>query len=363
MITLGTIGRSMHGDVMRAVFISVLMLLVVSGGAVAQTRTGAGRTWTDSDLSGAILEGVATRQNLWLRGASKNVVRFNRRTGERLVVATEVIDLLADGPHLWALVALNANECVVRDLLDTDLPDRRTYFEGSPVALFATPEGPGVLTTTTALVPSGDRFTRRRFAASLEPYAHVSALTGGLLFVGYNKGEWGGGLRRVDLLTGTVSIVQETSDQLCGGRLNLECAPVVGIIPDAANPDCVLVGASLAHLSGRYGEVLRVCDERITPAFSDPLSAVPNSIVNLPGQTWPFDSLVETKDGWIAVGQERFARARGGAVTMGEVPMLRPWAGLHISDVAEGVIFVQAACCWGSDTFVRYRVLAIPVDE
>jgi hypothetical protein len=354
---------SPHGDAMRSILISVPMVLAMCGDAFAQVRMEARRAWTDPDLGGAIVEGIGKGNDLWLRGASKKVVRFDRRTGERVVAASDAIDVMADGQHLWALVALNANESLVRDLLDTDLPERRIYFEGSPISLFSTPEGPGVLTTTTVLIPSGQGFTRLRLAASLEPYAHVSPLTGNVLFVGYNKGEWGGGLRRVDVSTGTVSIVKETSDQLCGGRLNPECAPIVGIIPDAANADCVLVGASLAHLNGRYGEVLRVCDDKITPVFSAPLPVVPNSLINRPGQTWPFTGLVETFNGWVAVGQERFARARGAAATMGEVPILRPWAGLQISDPVDGIIFVEAACCWGSDTSVQYQVVAIPLDQ
>jgi len=351
---------------MRSILVSVFMVLAMAGVADAQVRTDAGRLplrdWLDPDLGGAIIEGVATQDSLWLRGASKNVVRFDRRSGERSVAATEVLDVLADGPHLWALVTLNANESVVRDLRDTAVPDRRVYFEGSPVALFATPNGPGVLTTTKALLPSGERWDRRRLAALLEPGAHVSALTGNTLFVGYNRGEWGGGLRRLDASTGTISIVKDPSDRTCGGRLDPECAPIVGIIPDVERSGCVLVGSSLAHLSTRYGEILRVCENRIALVFADPLPISPNSMIGRAGQTWPFDSLVETNDGWAAVGQDRFARTRGNAITMGDIPALRSWAGLQISDPLDGVIFVEAACCWGSDTFVRYRVVAIPVE-
>ncbi|MCA0368772.1 MAG: hypothetical protein LCH57_12030 [Proteobacteria bacterium] len=337
------------------------MVLALGGQAAAQERRPALQTWTDPDLGGAILEGVSRGDGLWLRGASKKVVRFDRRTGERTVVADNVIDQMSDGPHLWVLVALNENESLVRDLFDVSAPNRRIYFEGSPIALFPTPEGPGVLTTTTVLSPTPDGFDRHHLAASLDQYAHVSALTGTTLYVGYNKGEWGGGLRRIDLASGTVSFVKESSDELCGGRLNPNCAPVVGIVRDLAHPNCAVVGASLAHLSGRYGEVMRVCGDDITSVFSDPLPIIKNSIVNRPGQTWPFSHLVQTPDGWVAVSQDRFARARPGGIAMGDVPPLKPWAGLQISDAVDGLVFVQSACCWGSDRSVSYNVLAIPV--
>jgi len=344
---------------MRTIILSALLFLTISGQALAQART----DWTDPDLGRAVLEGAAKGENLWLRGASGNVVRFDRQTGDRMIVASDVVDLMSDGPHLWALVTLNENESVVRDLLDVSLPERRVYFEGSPISLFSTPSGPGVLTTTGVLLPSGQGFTRRPTAASLERHARVSALTGDELFVGYNKGEWGGGLRRIDVPAGTVSFVKEDSEDLCGGRLNLACAPVVGIIRDATNENCVLVGASLAHMAGRYGEVMRVCKDEITPVFSDPLPIVPNSIVYRSGQTWPFSGLIETHDGWIAVSQDRYARARGSTVIMADVPPLKPWSGLQVSDPVDGVIFVQSACCWGSVESVQYRVLAILIDH
>ncbi len=350
---------------MRSILISALMALAMSGTAHAQGQTDTGRSavrdWTDPDLGGAVLEGVATRDSLWLLGASGNVVRFDRLSGERLVAANDVSDVLVDGPHLWALVKLNDSVSVVRDLRDPALPERRIRFEGAPLRLFATPDGPGILTTAMVLHPSGERWDRRRLAALLEPRAHVSALTGNMLFVGYNKGEWGGGLRRVDVTTGAVSIVQDPGDRTCGGRLDPECDPVVGIISDAESEDCVLVGSSLAHLGLRSGEILRVCGAQISLAFADPLPGPPNSTGNSGGQTWAFDSLVETSDGWIAVEQDRYARARGDTVVMGHAPVLRPWAGLEISDPVEGVIFVKSACCWGSDTWVRYGVVAIPV--
>ncbi|WEK57246.1 MAG: hypothetical protein P0Y52_11935 [Candidatus Brevundimonas phytovorans] len=350
---------------MRSTLLALLIVLTLAEGTAAQIRTDAEgrpiRDRTDPDLGGAVVEGIATSDSLWLRGASKQVVRFNRQTGERSVAALQVLDILADGPHLWALVGLDANQGVVRDLRDPDQPERRIYFEGSPVALFATNDGPGVLTTEKVLLPLADKWDRRPLAASVEPYAQVSALTDGMLFVGYNKGEWGGGLRRIDVSTGTISFVREAGANSCGGLISPDCTPVVGIITDTSTQGCILVGASLAHLSGRYGEVMRVCEDQISSVFADPLPIKPGSIVNRAGQTWPFNSLIATDDGWIAVGQNRFARSRNGTITTGDVPILRAWAGLQVSDPDDGLIFIEAACCWGSDTFVPYQMIAVPI--
>lgn len=357
--------HSRHARGMRLVFLPVVMALALVGIAQAQVRTDAERlplhTWVDPDLGPSIIEGAATEDALWLRGSSKKVVRFDRQSGERSTTATGVVDVLLDGPHLWALIEVNANHSLVRDLWDESLPDLNIRFGGSPLALLPTPNGPGVLTTTTLWLPDSDRWERRPLAALMESGPSASGMAGDEVFVGYNRGEWGGGLRRLDATTGTIAFMKEQSDRTCGGRLDPECAPVVGLLADADNEGCVLVGASLAHMSTRYGEVLRVCNDDITLVFSDPLPVAPNSIVNRLGQTWPFTGLVKTEDGWVAVGQDRFARARASAVTVGEVPALRSWAGLQISEPADGIIFVEAACCWGSETHVQFRVVAIPV--
>ncbi|MDP3404602.1 MAG: hypothetical protein Q8S03_07930 [Brevundimonas sp.] len=350
---------------MRCLLTLVLVFLAAADVSAAQVGAGEGPrrlgNWTDPDLGGAIVEGIATRDFLWLRGVSRTVVRFDRRTGERSRVAVDAVDLLADGPHLWALLVLNENESTVRDLRDPTAHQQRVSFLGTPLALFATSGRPGVLTDVNVLVPSGHRWSRRGLAGSLQSGGHVSALTGDALFVGYNLGEWGGGLRRIDVATGTVSFVQEPGETVCSGRLDPECAPIVGIVPDDAGAGCVLVGTSLAHISIRRGEVLRVCDDQVSSVFRDPLPVEPNSIINRPGQSWPFDSLTQTRDGWVAVGQERFARSRQGTVMIEAVPDLRAWAGLRISDPADELIFAEAACCWGSDALVRYRVVAIPI--
>lgn len=347
--------------------LAALAFLTLAGHAVSQEQAAgerrSDRTWRDPDLGQALIEGVGTPEHLWIRGTSKTVLRFDRETGERFVAAENVIDILADGPHIWALIALNDNESIVRDLRQPGAPGRRIYFEGSPVALFATDAGPGVLTTTKALLPSATGWSRRLIAGSLDQYAQVSALTGDALFVGYDRGEWGGGLRRVDLSTGTVSFVRGPGEGVCEGRLNPACVPIVGIVSDPQREDCVLAGASLAHLSGRYGEIFGVCGDVITSVFTDPLPVIPNSMEFRPGQTWPFDSLVAVNDGWIAVGQDRFARSTNGVVAIRDMPPLKAWAGLRISDEIDDVILVESACCWGSDNFVRYRMIAIPIRD
>lgn len=319
--------------------------------------------WVDPDLGQAIMEGAATGTSLWLRGASGKLVHFDLRTGERSVAAEGVLDILPDGHRLWALIEASPNQGIVRDVRAVEGADRTVYADGQLVALFQTPEGPGVLATERVLVPTGERWSRRLIAGQLERYGNVSPLIEGDLFVGYNKGEWGGGLRRLETSTGTVSIVQGSGARPCDTRLHPDCAPVVGVIADRQTPGCVLAGTSLAHLGLRRGEVVRVCGDQVSPVFSDPLPVVEGSLEFSPGQTWPFDGLVVTDDGWVATGQSRYARSRSGVVTMHEAPPLKLWSGLRLSEPVDGVIFVQAACCWGGENHVLRRLIAVPVSD
>lgn len=332
--------------------------------AAMLATTAAAQQWSDAELGRVVVEGAADARHLWLRGEDGVLVRFDRQTGERTVLGRGFVDLMHDGDHLWAMSKAEGEPTIIlSDLRDAERPPISRYADGEPIGLFSSGGGlPGLLTSRHALRPEGDRWRESPLAAELQPYAHVAVGTDGRLYVGYNQGEWGGGLRRVDPAIGSIAFVSEASDELCGGQLNPECDPVVGVFPDSEQADCMIVGTSLAHMSGRMGQVLRICGDRITSVFSDPLPPTPGGF-NLPNQTWPFTGLVPTRDGWIAVSQDQYARSRSGSVEMRQTPTLKDWSGLRISDEQDGVLFVMAACCWGSgDQMTSHRLLAIPVE-
>jgi len=84
-------------QVMRALLLCILVLSFASQ-AMAQPRQ-----WSDPDLGRGIAEGVATQDHIWLRGSLGKVVRFDRATGERQVVAENVKDMMAANGRLWVL--------------------------------------------------------------------------------------------------------------------------------------------------------------------------------------------------------------------------------------------------------------------
>jgi hypothetical protein len=100
-------------------------------------------------------------------------------------------------------------------------------------------------------------------------FATLLAL-GDSLYVGFNSGEWGGGLRRIDLVTGEVALVQAGDvAELCGGILNASCDPVTGLAPDPARPGCLLAAVGLVHFLAS-GEVVRVCGTEVERAYRKP---------------------------------------------------------------------------------------------
>lgn len=320
--------------------------------------------WDDPDLGHSVIEGVADVDYLWLRGASGRLVRFDRRTGERMILGEGVIDLLPTNANLWAL----SKDQRSQDLTVTDLRSASPlidpfYVQGEPIGLFLVERSlPGVLTTRAFAILEGDDWVSQTLPSTLDDAGIVTSSTDGTIYVGLNRGEWGGGLRRIDP-SGTISFVTTRGEDICGGLLNPNCDPVVGLFRDPDHDGCVLVGTGLAHMILSKGTVWRVCDGQISPLFSALKPEVPGYI-HIPENTWAFSSLTQTNDGWIAVSQRRYFQAHGDSSVAEEhvIPQLSDWSGIRISAEDPSVLFVMRDCCWGlASNPTEFGVLAIPV--
>ncbi|MFJ6023293.1 hypothetical protein ACIQC9_01680 [Brevundimonas sp. NPDC092305] len=332
--------------------------------------------WRDPDLGNSLREGLATREHIWLLGASGKVARFDRRTGEREIVAEKVRDLLPAGGKLWALIGADDGATwLLRDLRNPGPPSgeeaerSRLYLHpsetsgGEAIGLVDWPgqNRPTVLAQRMFLAPTAGGWDRRSLAATLGTGGRIAVTGDGLLYVGYNLGEWGGGLRRIDTREGSVAFARETSADLCGGAINPACTPVIGLFRDPDQPGCVVVGTGIAHLSTSQGEVFRVCGDAITSVFKTPTPTVKDRWMMSP-QPWPLHGFVETPDGWVGASRDRYFRSRGGHVEERPMPAFTDWSGLRISEEQDGVLFLISSCCWGStDSPTLYGALALPV--
>lgn len=338
---------------MRAWSLLVLALLIAAPAAA--------QSWRDPDLDERVLEGAADARFLWLRGGDDRVVRFDRASGERRVAPLKHPDLLVIGARIWALtIAPDGRTVRITDLRSHEVFGEALHLPGAMIGLFDDGGQPGVLTPRAVIRMRDGAWREDALPAVLPEGGQVAAAENGDLYYGLNLGEWGGGLRRIDGRTRAIGFVSTPSDELCGGLLNPDCEPVVGLFRDPARPACIITASGLAHLGLRHGAVHRVCHDEITPVFSAPYP-VDETQISPPGQTWPFYSLTATGDGWIAVSDGRYFRAHGDEVAEHPLPELADWSGLRISAPQDGVLFVLGACCWGSANHVLFSTVAIPI--
>ncbi len=322
-------------------------ILALALSLIASTATA--QNWSDPDLGRAIREGSATANDIWLLGETGKLVHFERATGVRTVVAEKVVDILEDGPHLW--VASKMDEFGYR-LTDARAPhdEGRTIFAAQIVSLVVQPQGIAALGTEALHMPIESSGWRGWDLAGSVPALGsrvVAATTDGATYYGVNRGEWGGGLRRIINQTGAMSIVVEDN--------------ITTVVQDPANSACVLYAAGLAHMSISRGRVGRVCGDQVSTVFQQsrpsPFGA------GIPSDEWPMESLALLPDGWIAVSSERYFLNRMDKVVERPMPAMADWAGLRISQPTDGALFLVSACCWGSSVMVQQTVLALPIRD
>ena len=341
---------------MRA-FGLLLLLAVLASPAWAQS--GGARDSGDPDLGLFIREGAADEHHLWLLGQTGSVVQIDRQTGERSVVARDVTDILAEQGRVWALVAYQRPEWAERlpgdmaGLQDLRRPDAELvtiYSVGEPVALFAMGlDRPGVLTGEAVLTPEDEQWSRTWLAAAIPGFATAAYDGEDTVYVGYNLGEWGGGLRRIDLATGSIQFVSATA---AGQRL--KSASIIALAPDHGRPGCIIVVEGLQHLSLRRGSVSRLCGDHVEELLVRERSmALP-----VEGDAGGIDGFVVSDDGWIVVHGDGYTRIQGDRLEVHDAPPLdQSLGGLRMSRETDGLVFIARP----SDSASERPPLAVPV--
>jgi hypothetical protein len=158
-----------------------------------------------------------------------------------------------------------------------------------------------VLLTTRRLVNVvGDKQSAVAFSQPLRGRGVITThVTTTSVFVGLNRGEFGGGLQRIDRKTGDVTAIESNeSGDLCGGPLNAECDPVTGIETIPWKPDCVAVAIGLSHFL-THGSIVEVCDDRVRRLYSKPRTSRLDPRVE---SSVPFYGLIRRNETLWAVG-------------------------------------------------------------
>jgi hypothetical protein len=170
--------------------------------------------------------------------------------------------------------------------------------------------------------------------------------SGNDFYVGFDAGEWGGGLQRINKSTGAVVFVERNaSGKLCGGPLNSDCDPVNGVAREPWNSNCLAVAVGLEHMGMMEGRIVEVCSEKIGLLYAKPhasewaeLSKKPVPIT----ETVAFYGLTADKDALWAVGADGLYRIdRNGAATSTPLPPFITIGGIAVSFEHPSLIFVM----------------------
>lgn len=199
----------------------------------------------------------------------------------------------------------------------------------------------GTLLTTRRLI---DLDGNRQSAVTLSGKLGVGLIgatygTPDQFYVGFNAGEWGGGLRRIDRRSGGITKVERnTTGDLCGGPLNTSCDPVNGMIADPWKPDCILVAVGLVHMMPN-GRVVEVCGDQVQELYAKPNRA-PGKVFD-PYGTIAFFGLARDGDTVQAAGIDGIYRiGRDGAAETVPMPQFKDIAGVSVSFELPQIVLV-----------------------
>ena len=319
----------------------------------------------DPVLGERLVEAVATQDTLWVRAANGSLVRFDRDDGARTIVATEgVADMVRLEGRTVALVR-GADESAGFMIIDTADGMTLAKWQGSIadglMSLVRLPDGWAVLTRDKVLIQTTDGWRTLPRPPGPSFGVEVTAAVDGRIYVGRNRGEWGGGLEVIDPVSDTIrQIVRIDGEDICDGPLNPDCDPVTGLAVDSERPNCLLASVGLMHMLA-HGRILRVCGDAVEVMFEQ---AVPSpedeGLLSLPNE-WPFFGIAATADGWVAISVGKLFRSSDGQVVQTEMPALENWHGLSAAFEPD-LIILKTDVNWGM-SLSGYTPLLAPVTD
>ncbi|MGF6231000.1 hypothetical protein QFZ27_004955 [Inquilinus ginsengisoli] len=321
--------RGFRSVIMSAVVVPFLVLAGCSGPA-GRPANPAGVVAAKPDLGpGQIApareyrnygRGLSLDGRLWLRGLDGSLASLTLPGGVRTShFADSVIDLAVSDGKPVALRSISLNPI---DMEETFRPAGGKFvlsswtgngFEDSapfepsemPRALVVIDGRPMVLSPHRMIVHGADgRWRPKPLQGEIRdhPIAEppIVLAVNGLLYIGHDFGEWGGGLQRLDPATGIVTnIERRDSKDLCAGPLNSDCDPVTGLIQAPGAPGCVLASTGLAHMTSQQGAILKLCGDQVSVVWEKAwMEQWPGGSVR---QSEPFYGLAEGTPGevWI----------------------------------------------------------------
>lgn len=317
----------------------VLLFACTSAAAEAPPR--------DSSLGGRIVQAVSYGDRLYLTGAEGQLVTFVLPTGRRDVLYESGVAAITAGPQgVWALLGGPKQQTVSIARLDTadaSTPERLPDEIGDPVGILVHGTSPYVVGTKGLAAWDGRAWKLVAFETPLEGFYNSTVrmtADGRTLYVGDNRGEWGGELSWIDTATGRrQELAFKTA--LCDGLYNPDCDPITAIIQHPQRPQCVLAAVGISHML-TDGRILEVCRDEVRILFERKVPAPEKQdVLACDICFWPMFGLAASSTGEVwAASQGMLFRLDGDEVQ--EVPMPEPtdWHGIAMSRLDGGLLLI-----------------------
>ena len=335
----------------------------------------------DPVLGERIAGGVVSERRLWLRGigdfraGSGGLISLSLADETRQVhFERGVLDMEKSGHDLWVLrrSSPDARKFVVSVWKKDSFEDMASFTaseKDEPISLLSGAAGLIVLSARAIRILSpGERAfklvkLKGKFRGGFQETAGAP-LGGDSVYVGFNTGEWGGGLQSVNLRTGAVADVERRdTKELCAGPLNSDCDPVTGVIADPQNKECVLASIGLVHMFS-HGRILRVCGKNVSVVFEKTETVDIFNGKKLEMTDAFFGLAPAAEAGFWGISSEALYRFGGDGTKQEEFPLpkLESVSGIFLSRKLPGVIVVRTDANWAVSVS-GYTPLLVPLED
>lgn len=299
----------------------------------------------------AIVEGIFAEQRLWLRLDNGDLVslRPDAARPEPEALPGKALGICRAGA-LPMVLSQGAGQGAW--LLQTRAsgkwsPGRSLAAEKDSLIAFGCGErSVYIVTSRRLLTVEGD--TVRETALGRELEAPIVSTTlfadAASLWIGFNNGEWGGGLIRIRRSDGKLeSLERNASGTLCGGPLNAGCDPVNAIAASPRDPACVVAAIGLVHMMS-HGRIVELCGNGIRRLYykaEDHQPPYPDKNADEPGNTVAFFGATRVGGNLWAVGSDGLYRFPGsGPVAFRSLPRFEERGGYRVSFAIPDVVLV-----------------------
>lgn len=329
---------------------------IVAAGAVA-TVPGCSNAAPSAEIEQrevhSIIRAVFAGDRLWLLhdDGSLASLRPDEAKPERIRTSSKVLEICKSGGLLFALIGDSREQWT----LQQRSPDGWALRASLPIkgdslaAMDCNRDDAGVTVVTNRRLLEIDGKNVRSIMLKRElrpPLVNGTALVAeDAVWVGFNVGEWGGGLRRIARGDGQVETVERnTSGNLCGGPLNTSCDPINGIVTAPWNPSCIVAAVGLTHMMA-HGRLVEVCGKSVRRFYFKPLNPQPPSNPlddGEPSSTVPFFGLTRTGNTLWAIGIDGLYRFDGiKAPQFRPLPTFENRGGYWVSFDVSGTVLVM----------------------